>query len=132
MKVFLSVDSLDRFVVVRYEGVVTDQLLVDTLQRGGKWLARHAPLSGVIDFTAVVRFEVTANTIRRLALSPAYIPDGYLRIAVAPQDEIYGMSRMFELWGGHIPERLHVVRTIGEAYKLMGVENPELVPVLDW
>ncbi|MGA7629472.1 MAG: hypothetical protein WCB11_01815 [Terriglobales bacterium] len=42
-----------------------------------------------------------------------------------PQIFIYGLARMFQILGEKSRPELQVVRTMEEAYQLLGVEDPE-------
>ena len=70
-------------------------------------------------------FEVTGRAIRMLASNPPLVPENYVRIVVAPQDEVYGLSRMFEMMGSEMGNRVDIVRNTEEAYRLAKVEETE-------
>jgi hypothetical protein len=77
-------------------------------------------------------FAVTAQGVNRLAADTPLVPDQYRRIVVAPQDEIYGMTRMFEMLGSGTRDRVDVVRTMAEACRQVGVDGLTLRPLMDW
>ena len=52
-----------------------------------------------------------------------------MRVAVAPQDLLFGMIRMLQIRSEKTRPELHVVRTMDEAYRLLLVESPEFSPV---
>jgi hypothetical protein len=54
-----------------------------------------------------------------------------MRVLVIPQIFIYGLARMFQILGEKTRPELQVVRTMDEAYFLLGVESPEFHPVID-
>src|SRR5208282_6511521 len=56
--------------------------------------------------------------VRELAERPPVLPDDLL-IVVAPQDEIYGMARMYEMIGSRTRDHLHIVRSLADAYALL-------------
>lgn len=47
-----------------------------------------------------------------------------LGIIVAPQNVLYGLSRMLELLSTDTRHNIHVVHTMDEALKLIGVPSP--------
>jgi hypothetical protein len=132
MGVFLSLDEVNQVLFIRFEGVVTDQVLLARYQQARVWMASHGPISSVTDFTDVTSFEVTAQGVNLLAANSPLVPDGYLRVVVAPQDEVFGMSRMFEMMGSLTRNRVDIVRTMAEAYALSGIKKPQLLSILEW
>jgi hypothetical protein len=53
---------------------------------------------------------------------------GLVVVAVASQKVVYGMVRMFSLIEEHRHPNVHVVRTVAEAYRLLGVDAPLFSP----
>lgn len=47
-----------------------------------------------------------------------------------PQIFIYGLARMFQILGEKNRPELQVVRTLDEAYTMLGVEFPDFHPVI--
>jgi hypothetical protein len=88
--------------------------------------AGHSILTNICDFSTVTSFEVSASKVRQLAANEPLVPDGNLRIIVAPQDLIFGYARMYEISGSNTRDHVHVVRTLAEAYRLLDVESLEL------
>ena len=52
-----------------------------------------------------------------------------MRVLVIPQIFIYGLARMFQILGEEARRELQVVRTMDEAYHLLGVEFPDFHPL---
>jgi|SRR5580658_793661 hypothetical protein len=84
---------------------------------------------GITDVTQVTKFDVSSDTVRRLAWTPPTIPTPQVRIFVAPTTFIYGMARMFQILGESTRPNLHIVRTLDEAYGLLQMESPEFTPI---
>jgi hypothetical protein len=95
-------------------------------------MENHGSISSITDFSEVTSFDVTAQGVNLLAANSPMVPDGYLRVVVAPQDEAYGMSRMFEMVGSLTRNRVDIVRTMEEAYVLAGIKKPDCCPILNW
>jgi len=133
MGAFLSVDEARRVLYARFEGVVTDEVLVSRYRQSREWNAVHRYLKGITDFSGVTQMNVTARAVAQVAALDPIIPNDLLRIAiiVAPQDFAFGLSRMFEMLGSKTREEVHVVRSLAEAYQLLGVESLDLHPVLE-
>ena len=131
MGVFLSFDELHRVLYIRFEGIVTDDVLLSRFDQVRAWIASNGSCSSITDFTGVDSFQVTASGVNQLASAPPLVPDSFLRIVVAPQDEIFGMTRMFEMLGCATRNRVDVVRTMAEAFQVAGVQALDLHPLPD-
>lgn len=123
-------DVASRLLVCRIDGVVTDDSIREYYRDVGKYVKWIQPSAGIVDFTGVTIFRVSAATIRELADSPPPLKDPKVpRFIVAPTDHIFAMARMFELQGDKTRPLLQVVRTLSEAYELLDIRNPRLEPV---
>ncbi len=131
MEAFLSFDESHQVILIKFGGRLTDEILLSHFQRVKGWLTTHGPCSNITDFSDVTSFEISAKAVSQLAASSPLVPDEFLRVVIAPQDEIYGMVRMFEMLGSATRDRLHIVRTISEAYEVTGIESPGFRPVLN-
>jgi hypothetical protein len=67
--------------------------------------------------------------VGQIRLTESIIATGYMRVAVASQDFLFGMMRMLQILSEQSRPELHVVRTMDEAYRLLQVESPEFNPV---
>lgn len=132
MGVFLSVDEAHRVLYVRFEGIVTDEVLLCRYEQVREWVAVHGHCSSISDFSDVTSFEVTSAGVRQLAAHAPLVPDEFLRVVVAPQDVAFGMTRMFGIVGSETRNRVDVVRTVAEAHRVVGVESLHFHPIMDW
>jgi hypothetical protein len=80
------------------------------------------PYSAITDLSQVERFPIPAKTIRSLAASAPAVAAGRPRVIVAKQDIAFGLSRMFDLSRDSMDGQLRVVRSLDEAYDLLGVK----------
>ena len=133
MGTFLSVDASKRVLFVRFEGVVTDELLLQRYQQALQWNAVHRYESAIADCTAIDSTQVSASGISRIADHAPIIPKEIQRTAVlvTPQDAVFGLARMFQMLGSPTRDMVHVVRTMAEAYRLIGVECLDLQTVIE-
>jgi hypothetical protein len=88
-----------------------------------KYAERLKPVAGISDFTAVTKFNVTSDQIRRAAMQPSPYPEETPRFMVAPTDHLFGMARMYELVADRPEAMLKVVRTREAALAALGVKN---------
>jgi len=104
---------------------MTGVILLNLYATATKYMASHPPCRGILDLSRVTDFEVSSDAIRQVAAAPLALPGGYMRVLVIPQIFIYGLARMFQILGEKTRPELQVVRTMDEAYCLLGVESPE-------
>lgn len=76
---------------------------------------RLSTIAEIIDLRGVTEFEISTSEWRQLAMLPLA---ARLRVMVAPQDMVYGMGRMFQVFA-ESESRVHVVRSIQEAEYLI-------------
>jgi hypothetical protein len=111
------------------EGPMTGAILLELCAGASKYMASHPPCRAILDFSRVTDFEVSSDAIRQVAAAPPVVPPGYMRVLVIPQIFIYGLARMFQILGEKTRPELQVVRTLDEAYRLLGVRSPEFYSV---
>jgi hypothetical protein len=125
----LDFDSRNNLLRVTVEGRVTDAILLDAYTAAARYVVSHGPCRGLVDISGVTKFDVSTSAMRELTRRSPAIPQGYMRVVVAPLDSMYGMVRMFQILTELTRPDLHVVRTIDEAYRLLRVQSPEFIPV---
>ena len=130
MEVLLSFDEAHRILYIRFEGILTDKVLLGGYTRVRQWMNVHGPCSSISDFSDVSSFNVSSQGVRLLAAQPPLVPDGFLRLVVAPLDLMYGMTRMFESFGSETRDKVDIVRSLAEAYQLAGVESLDLQSII--
>lgn len=123
-------DTENGLLRVHVTGDVSDAELRTIYDAIGKCVERVQPRSGIVDFSGVTSFRVSAQTIRALAASKPPMPDPKApRFVVAPADHVFAMSRLFEMEGERTRPSLRVVRTIEEAYEALGIREAKFNPV---
>ena len=122
----LEFDAKNNLLRGTMEGPLTDRLLLDYYAVAARFTASHPPCRGLWDFSKIAgKLEVSSDTIKQLVKRSPIIPAGHMRVVVAPQDFIFGMTRMLQILSEETRPELHVVRTMDEAYRLLLVESPE-------
>lgn len=129
MNIVLDFDAKNNILRGTIEGPMTGAMLLNLYAAAERYMASHPPCRGILDFSRVTDFEVSSDAIRQVAASPPVFPAGYMRVLVIPQIFIYGLARMFQILGEKTRPELQVVRTMDEAFHLLGVESPEFHPV---
>jgi hypothetical protein len=112
-----------------FDGRLDDATLFEGYAASADHALSHPGCRGILDFSKVTDFEVTAGAVGRLAHHSPLLPVEAARILVAPQNLVYGMARMFQMKSGEKRPALQVVRKMEEAYALLGIESPEFTPL---
>lgn len=113
-----------------WEGTVTDDLLWENFLAAKKLVAAYSLRKAITDFSAVAIFDGSSEMVHKIAqASPAFGGKDSMLVVVAPSDYLYGMLRMFSMLGDSTRPNVHVVRTVGEAYALLGLSSPNFSPL---
>jgi hypothetical protein len=109
-----------------FSGKVSDEDLLNHQRVGLLLVTSLDPRFAIIDLSAADPFEVTADGMRALAKLPPAMPKmDRPRVVIAPSDYTFGMARIFEVEGEGTRPSLHVVRSVKEAWAILGVEIEE-------
>ena len=127
----LEFDGKNNVLRVTLDGRVTDAIILDTYATVSRYVASRPSCRGIVNVTAVTKFEVSSSAVRQMAGSAPAFPVASVRVFIAPTNFIYGMVRMFQMLGEKTRPNLHIVRTLDEAYALLQLESPEFSPVTD-
>jgi hypothetical protein len=85
--------------------------------------ARFAPDQvQLADFNGVTEFRVETRAVQALALINPWGPGAH-RAVVAPNDESYGMARMYQILTKAPPEELKVFRNFEDALRWLGLSD---------
>src|ERR1700748_1404548 len=93
----LEHDAANRIFLLRFQGEVTDRVMLDAFDTVMKWWDRFGDMAYISDCTQVTDVPVSAGTIKAIADKKPVIPPNFYNIVVAPQDVVYGLSRMFQI-----------------------------------
>jgi hypothetical protein len=111
-----------RIVRVTVDGVLTDELLLETYSTLKQVASGNGPYSGIFDFSHVVEDRVSPHGIRVLATDAATILSGRLRVVVASTPSLHALFRMYEMDRDGMQADLQVVGSLDEAYTMFGVQ----------
>jgi hypothetical protein len=130
MSFIFDFDPTNDMLRCRLNGPVNNGAFEEFFRTGAKYAVRTHPSVGIVDFSEVTTFDVSANTIQQLAKSPPVLRDPNLRrVVIAPSPEVFGMMRMFEVHGEEERPNLHVVHSEREAWAILAVQNPKFEPL---
>ncbi len=121
----LLFDRARRVIVIRF-GAAMDEPSIKRMRAAVKaFVEREGDCPAIVDFTAVTEANVAGRFVAELARAGPVII-GEKRVLVAPRPEIFGLSRMYELNQPETGDRTLVVRTLAEAYAVVGVATLDL------
>lgn len=126
----LEFDPVNKFLKARFHGILTDQVLQTYYARSGEYVARNSARAAITDLSEITSIQISPATVRSMAAqAPAVTQPGFVRIIVAPSSFAFGLSRMFQILGDDTRPNFHVVRSLGEAWLLLGVVEPHFEPI---
>ena len=104
--------------------VLTHELAEDSHRSVARIATRGGPYAVIWDLSGVRGTTLSANDVRSRAQRGPAVSGARVRVLVGKAPVIYGLSRMFELASDCLGEQFQVVRSMEEAYKIVGV-RPE-------
>ncbi len=124
-------DPVNKILLSRFEGPLTDECSVEFYEAAWKYAAATDANAGIVDFSSVTEFPVSSEILRHLARRESDVPNavGRPRVVVAPQTHAYGLFRMFQITGDQTRPLLQVVRTMDEALAALGVQSSRFEPL---
>ena len=121
-------DRNHKVLLVRFGRALTCQVLEAMVQAAREFAALHGNCDGIVDFSAVEKLDLDVAYLRAYGGSPRVMA-GARRILVAPDDEMFGVARLYGLHQSNSQgEEPMVVRNLQEAYDLLGLKDPEFQP----
>ncbi len=130
MRFHFEYDPESNILLARFSGTVDDASIRNFYQIATSLVGTVNFRASVADFSGVTSFRVPRHTIRELAeLPPADPVASRPRVIVAPNVLVYALARFFQLTGKVTRPNLHVVRTLSDALKLLGVAQPQFRPL---
>jgi hypothetical protein len=118
-------DPTNRVLRCRFDGHVTDEALKEFSRMAVEQFIQIDPCCGVIDFSEVTS-EVSFQTVSELACYGPVLPNPRcVYVVVAPSDPMFELARLYQFEGQSACPNLHVVRTLREAWAILGVLDPQ-------
>jgi len=125
----LRFDRKHQVLLITYGTVATPASALAAYAAVERFVTTEGPCSVLADLSSIEKVEVPGDFVRSLAWMPLVIPSGKQRIVVAPRAEVYGLSRMFQLYRDAMSSDIQVVHTLEEAHILLGLESPDFETV---
>ena len=105
-----------------YDGEISDRDVRASIPAAIKAVAACDPASALIDLSGVTGGDVSTPAIRYVADHDPPFGD-MPRCYVAPTDYLYGLTRMFQILADERRPNLHVLRSVREANRLLGIPD---------
>jgi hypothetical protein len=125
----LSFDSNHRVLLAQFAGVLSTEDIEGFDKALAAFVSGHGLARGIFDFSSVQANAVPQSFLVWRARLPQILL-GQERIIVAPQQEIYALACAYAAQQrdfGNVEGQ--VVRTLGDAYRLLGFERADFRPV---
>jgi hypothetical protein len=130
MALRFAFDRVNKILLLRREGRLTDELMAESQEAIRKYWAATDPSSGIDDFSEVTEFALSTEFIRQLVdQQQAGDATRHTRVIVAPAPVVFGVARMFQILGERKRPDLQVVHTLDEAFAALGVQAPHFEPL---
>jgi predicted phosphodiesterase len=129
MSFALFFDSKYRVLLVKFGRALTRQALEAMVQAAREFAAVHGNCDGIVDFSAVEKLDVDVSYLRAYGGSPRVMA-GARRVLVAPDDEMFGIARLYGLHQSTSQgEEPMIVRSLQAAYDLLDLKDPDFQPL---
>ena len=123
----LTIDVEQRLVVSTFFGEIGDAEILDHSSSIRSHPDFDPSFSELLDFSGITGGSpIATSTIQELAQRESIFNPASLHVIVAPQDFIFGLARMAEVFGQKTKPNLVVVRTVEEARKILRPEKAAL------
>jgi hypothetical protein len=124
MSVVLKIDRRRRVVVSTFYGEVNS----DELLRHGHEIQAdpdfNPDFDEIVDLAAVTRPVFSEETLAKLAANKSVFNAQVRHIIVAPADVAFQLAQKYQALTTVTRPKLFVVRTLSEAYQLLGLDSP--------
>lgn len=119
MNFALEFDAGNKLFRVSIQGVLTDETLAELTAQAQTFFQSQMPDIILVDLSGVTDFQVSSEVARSFAQQPSLVPREVVRVVIAPQDLIFGVTRMFQSYADGMRPNVYVVRSLEEAYKYL-------------
>jgi len=124
----LAFDTRRKILLLTFLDVITEASYTAALAAARQFIERNDVKGMISDSTKAERFDLSGEFIRQSVLSTQPVLPGRPLVIVAPANTPYGLARLLQAHRNS--ENIFVVRTMGEAYALLQVDNPHFSAVI--
>jgi hypothetical protein len=123
----LKIDPRLKLVFSIYYGELEDSDLSEQRFQISNHPDFRPDFSYILDFTGVTKLKVSTAAVRDCATSPSLFVRDAVRVMVAPAEAVFGLSRMYQMLAEETRPNLQIVRTLEEAYRILGISGDRTV-----
>jgi hypothetical protein len=124
-------DFVNKILLARYEGKLTDESLAEFLRAIREYSTATDASAGIGDYSSVTEFAVSSEFIRLVANKEPAMSDATRRprVIIFSATVGFGIGRMFQIVGEPKNPLLKVVHSMDEALAALGVQSPHFEPL---
>lgn len=123
----LEFDAAHKILLISFSGVLTDDVWAAPYELF-RTVAYPHPDFALVDYREVTAVEISSECLRRVSYNSP-IMKHCVRVCIAPQPVMFGLSRMLKVYAENSRPIFHVVRTMEEALDFIRVESPSFSPL---
>ena len=122
-------DGKHRALHITFGAKLTEDVYMQGYALMKNFIAANGPCSLIVDLSFVTEFGLSNEFVREIGGGGLAVPGATLRLAVAPQPAIYSSGRMVETLRSEGSAPIKMVRTLDEAYALVGAAAADFVAI---
>jgi hypothetical protein len=123
MAVQLTIEVEQRVVVCTFTGEVTDADLLSVHSLINSHPDFNSDFSEILDFSSVSAANLSTPAIQLVSQRPSNFKLSSKHVVIAPQDFMFGLARMAQVFAESTHPNAVVVRSIAEARKFLGLAD---------
>jgi len=126
VSVRLTIDVPQRLVVSTFTGESDDAELMSHISSIRSHPDFDPNFSEIVDFSGVTAGKISTSAVEELSRRASIFSPTSMHLIVAPQDFMFGLARMSQVFAEKTKPNVMVVRTVEEARKFLKREKTRL------
>jgi hypothetical protein len=119
----LTIDVQQRLVISTFSGETNDAEILGHLSVIASHPDFDPSFSEIVDFSGITAGSMSTSMVQELSQRPSIFSLDSIHVIVAPQDFVFGLARMSQVFAEKTKPNLAVVRTIEEAHNFLKLEK---------
>jgi hypothetical protein len=125
----IEFDQVNKISLIRVEGLLTEESLGTLYQVNREHCSVSNARVAIVDLSSVSDGTLSSGFVQRLVDQKSAKADvKCLCFIVAPEEYVYALCRMFQLWGQSRRPLLQVVHTLDEVFAAIGIRSSSFEP----
>ena len=123
-------DATHRILRASVHGTITDDEIMQLRAETSRLIVEAQAGACIVDLSDTDRYDISTETLRAMSHTAPAVPGVSIPvIIVAPDEYMYGSTRMFQMMSEAQRPWLHVVKSIAEGCALLHVDQPKFEPI---